>query len=1028
MELKSQPFAKSGFALKLLQSLNLRPDEAERTLLMFAFYTATSVGLLWLEASAAGLFLKKYGSDSLPWIYIAGAGLGSALGFLYSWLQKVLPLRRVIVAIALLIATPLILIRLGLQDPAILIYGITVFSMRLWVESIYTLNDLNTAIAANQLFNIREIKRTYPIVSSGILLADIVSGLSLFVLIEWFEFGLPNITIGSFIMFAIGAGVLYYLSERYKQAFPDSPAYLAEDEETRFMNKRLQGEQRSYVIPLVAFFLMAPIIYLLVDFEFYSALEVQIPSDEGIASFMGFFSVVLGVFEVLVQWFAASRIIEKYGVFAAATVLPLGIAGVGLVVIAIGVLSATNVLTGTFIIFASIVALKFWNELFHYTLSEGAGPVLFQPLPEANRNSLQAFIGGVLKPLSQGLTGVAMLGIIWVCRWAIPEGPDAQAQIQQLQSLLVLALILVLALAWLLVIRSIRSQYVRLLVSSAESGRLGVSDVDIRTFKRTVVETLEQPGKEEDKRSCIELLAQIDPDNVGEDLAPILLELSPALQRQSLEVMLNHPNPAYIKQVRALLEEVSNPEVVALTMRYIWITDPEPDIERLRSYLQAEIDPVVRGTAAALIMRRGNREQKAEATNTLRRMVTNKQERERVMGCRALGEADYLQGLRLYIPNLLQDESLRVRCALLEVIASTHLDEYYPSLLRGLYYKSTREAAQRALVRLGNEVSDRLVALAEDIHKPDLVRMYAWICLGEMGTPETLDMLVARLITAWGTTRRNILRVLLKIPKEAGIERVLDVLGRSGMEISIDQELMFMGQIYGALVDLSPERVKGGEANLLRNALRDLLSDAVDRLFLLMKFLYPIERIQAAAFNLKSGQRSNMARGLEILDNTLDIPSKGILLHVLDRQSDEEKLEHLSELCRTERIVPQGRLRQLVELRHFLSDWPLACCFHLARSARWSLTAEQILACLRHPKGFVREAVLAYLRAASPRALAELLPMMKNDPDRLVAAQVREMMQQLGLDESSRPNPTATNYLSDRDATNYPGIAGFEAT
>ena len=1023
MELKSQPFPKSGLALKLLQWLNLRPDEAERTGLMFAFYTATSVGLLWLEASAVGLLLNEYGADSLPWIYIAGAVLGSALGFLYSWLQKVLPLRRTIVAIALLIAAPLLLFRFGLQDPAVVIYGITIFILRLWVESIYILNDLNTAIAANQLFNIREIKRTYPIISSGILLADVVSGFSLPLLLNWF--GLPNVTVGSFIMFSVGAGVLYYLSERYKQAFPDSPAHLAEDEETRFMNKRLQGEQRSYVIPLVAFFLMAPIIYLLVDFEFLSALESQNLSGESIASFIGIFNGVLGICEVLVQWFAASRIIENYGVFAAATVLPFGIVGMALVVIAIAILSATNILTGTFVIFASIVALKFWDELFHYTLSEGAGPVLFQPLPEANRNSLQAFIGGVLKPLCNGLTGLAMLGIIWVCRWALPEG--SEAQIEQIQSWLLLGVILILALAWLVVIRSIRSQYVRLLVSSAESGRLGVSDVDIRTFKRTVVETLEQPGKEEDKRSCIELLAQIDPKNVGEDLAPILLELSPVLQRQSLEVMLGHPSPAYIKQVRALLEQVSNPEVVALAMRYIWITDPEPDIERLRSYLQAEIDPVVRGTAAALIMRRGNREQKAEATNTLRRMVTHKQERERVMGCRALGEADYLQGLRLYIPNLLQDESLRVRCALLEVIASTHLDEYYPSLLRGLYYKSTREAAQRALVRLGNEVSQRLVALAEDIHKPDLVRMYAWISLGDIGTPETLDMLVARLITAWGTTRRNILRVLLKIPKEAGIERVLDVLGRSGMEVSIDQELMFMGQIYTALVDLSPERVKGREANLLRNALRDLLSDAVDRLFLLMKFLYPIERIQAAAFNLKSGQRSNMARGLEILDNTLDIPSKRILLQVLDRQSDEEKLEHLSELCRTEAMLPQARLRQLVELRHFLSDWPLACCFHLARSARWSLTTEQILACLRHPKGFVREAVLAYLRVASPRVLADVLPKMKNDPDRLVAAQVRDMMYQLGLDESSRQNSSAT-YPSDRNTTNYPGIAGFEAT
>ncbi len=383
------------------------------------------------------------------------------------------------------------------------------------------------------------------------------------------------------------------------------------------------------------------------------------------------------------------------------------------------------------------------------------------------------------------------------------------------------------------------------------------------------------------------------------------------------------------------------------------------------------------------------------------------------------------------IPSLLQDESLRVRCALLEVIASTHLEEYYPSLLRGLYYKSTRDAALRSLVRLDNEVIEPLVLLGEDIHKPDLVRMYAWSALGQIGTPEALNALVGHLMTSWGINRRNILRILLKMPQDAGIEGVLDRLGRSGVETLIDQELMFMGQLYSALIDLSgvsgvaPRTRENGVlsadyAELLRRSLRDLLADATERLFLLMKFLYPLGAITAAAFNLKSGFQSNMARGLEILDNTLDIPTKRVLLSVLDGRPDREKLQNLSELVPYEPMSPSDRTRRLLELRHFLSDWPLACCFHLARVGQWGLSADQTLAGLRHPRGFVREAVLAYLRVASPKALAELLPMMKNDPDRLVAAQVNQLMTDLGLLHSSgSSSPGETN-----GAAGYPGVAG----
>lgn len=139
------------FGQGLLRSLNLRPEEVDRTFLMFLVYTLTSAGLIWLELSTVGLFLEQYGADKLPWIYIASAAIGSSLGVVYSWLQKILPLRRVIVVILLLMAVPLFLFRVGLGINNVRIAGlsvefITLFLMWLWVEACYLLNDLNTSI------------------------------------------------------------------------------------------------------------------------------------------------------------------------------------------------------------------------------------------------------------------------------------------------------------------------------------------------------------------------------------------------------------------------------------------------------------------------------------------------------------------------------------------------------------------------------------------------------------------------------------------------------------------------------------------------------------------------------------------------------------------------------------------------------------------------------------------------------------------------------------------------------------------
>jgi len=214
---------------------------------------------------------------------------------------------------------------------------------------------------------------------------------------------------------------------------------------------------------------------------------------------------------------------------------------------------------------------------------------------------------------------------------------------------------------------------------------------------------------------------------------------------------------------------------------------------------------------------------------------------------------------------------------------------------------------------------------------------------------------------------------------------------------------MFMAQMYAARADLSRE-LKSREAELLERALGLSCIDAIERCFLLMKFLNPLGAIQAAAFNLRSGAPSEMARGIEILDQTIDIPTKRILLTVLDRNSDPEKLQSLGALVVYQPLDESDRVRRLLSLRHFLTDWSLACCFHLARSARWNLTAEPTIACLRHPTGFVREAALAYLRVASERALVELLPKRQQDPDRLVAAQVQEMMAELGIEGGTNPS------------------------
>ena len=181
---------------------------------------------------------------------------------------------------------------------------------------------------------------------------------------------------------------------------------------------------------------------------------------------------------------------------------------------------------------------------------------------------------------------------------------------------------------------------------------------------------------------------------------------------------------------------------------------------------------------------------------------------------------------------------------------------------------------------------------------------------------------------------------------------------------------------------------------LAQKSFGELEIDIKERLFLLLKLLYSLDKINAAASNLNSESGVTVARGLEILEHTINLPCKPILLTIFDRRLPIEKLQKLVEvgLSQYEQMTVNERTRKLLELENSLSDWCRACCIHFAQVARINLKPKQIEGSLYHPCGFVREAAVAYLSIASPRIFIKMLPRLKQDPHPLVLAQIKEFI------------------------------------
>ena len=151
--------------------------------------------------------------------------------------------------------------------------------------------------------------------------------------------------------------------------------------------------------------------------------------------------------------------------------------------------------------FWGLVSLKFCDELLRYTFVVSSGPVLYQPIPERIRSRMQTLSGGTAEAIATGFTGIIIFVTLFFCEQFVPAS---------LQKWVLMAETMVVAATCLKVVWELRSRYVDLLVLSAERGELSAANVGLRVFKQGVVKALGETGSAADKRSCIELLAQID--------------------------------------------------------------------------------------------------------------------------------------------------------------------------------------------------------------------------------------------------------------------------------------------------------------------------------------------------------------------------------------------------------------------------------------------------------------------------------------------------------------------------------------
>ena len=304
--------------------LNVYEDESAlflwSALLLFIIHVSDS----FFTNTAETAFLKRYGVEYLPFIYMINAvSTFFIMGALTAVMAK-MPDSRLLsymfVGSGALVGTIRLVIPLGFD----IIYPI-MFLLKSQLEVLLALVFWNMA---NDLFNTRQSKRIFPLVTAGGVIGGILGSFATSPLAKLIH--MDNLLLLYFIISLVGAAVVRRMGKLYPTllVLESAPAKKGEKKGGSRTNiiqefKKIVPlmKESTLVRVLIAFALMANIVITIMNYEFNFAVDQSFASEKGMIHFFSVFRGFLNITSLVILLFVG-KLYAKWGLPIALMIHP----------------------------------------------------------------------------------------------------------------------------------------------------------------------------------------------------------------------------------------------------------------------------------------------------------------------------------------------------------------------------------------------------------------------------------------------------------------------------------------------------------------------------------------------------------------------------------------------------------------------------------------------------------------------------------------------------------------------------------
>ena len=898
---------------RILDIINVRPDERKQVLLLLGKGFFLGVFLVTYQISAEALFLNNL-SHLLKEALLVSGGLGMLTTALFSFLQSRVSYSKLVVGnlMLILIVTASIY---GLFFSVDAIWqNYIIFAMFALIGPITAVILLGFWGVFGRLFNLRQSKRIVGWIDTGQLTAAIIATISIPLLGSY----IPETA--NFLLISAGsiliAGVfLISITASFSLSVGESSAPQRKKTERTSFRELFKD---NYIVLLSAFLLFSMVTFTFIQYSFQTVASLQYPSENELRNFLATFHLGYLILSFIMQTFVNDKIIGVYGLKVALFILPVIVGFFTICAIVAGTIFGYSPIDAptTFIWFFLFIAI---TRLFNYSIRDALEnptfKLFFMPLDASKRFDAQTKVEGVVNETSRLFAGIAILALSFVSFFELIHYSYA--------------LIFLIA-GYLFFVGKLYNQYRNKIKLKLETRDANADSSDTERISMA--------------RSLEAALVRSQPEKAI-FLFRLLEKINPNAVSSSINKLMRHSSGNIRDYAQMKLNEIKG---LSVSDKYVIKFDPNSK--------EKDTKNLVGGIDLEGLLNSGNITKKR-----ISKLSKSDDYEDRLYAAELLGNSTGQENISFLI-ELLNDANYAVRTAAIQAAEKNYNDEIINALVNNLSHSMYSNKAMNALVKMGGKSLTGIDTTFYRTGQTTQTMLKILQIYGRVGGNKSIKQLWSKIDYPNKVVVSQVLISLGECGFKAGIAQI------SRIKFAIESDIDDIAWNIAAIGEINRE----GHGETLIEAIRDENQSDLEHIYMLLGMLYDARSIQLVKENIESGTAEGVAYAIELLDVFLSDDLKQKVIPLLDDVSESEKSKKLEIFFPRATLDGNTVLKFLIN-RDFnqTNRWVKACAIYQIGYFKLKNYALDVIANLFNPDELVLQVSAWTLYQISPELYEE---------------------------------------------------------